>query len=254
MRRILLYVWKTRLHFVLEFVLTIRGIFFIGFKYTCPCCGWKLRAFTHKGISFRARYRGYCPRCHVKARHRRNWLYLEQKTNLFTSRLRLLHISPEYGFSRRFIKMTNLDYIGADIYDCPNINVKMDLVSSPFRSNIFDAIICIHVLEHIENDIEAMRELYRVLKPGGWAVVSMPTRLDQKTYEDPMITLPEERERAFGEAAHVRIYGYDVIDQLQGCGFNVRLDRADQIGINIREKFGLLDDENIFHCTKAEIN
>jgi predicted SAM-dependent methyltransferase len=147
--------------------------------------------------------------------------------------------------------MPNLDYFGADLYDCPDARIKMDLVSTPFRSEIFDAIICIHVLEHIEEDREAVRELYRVLKPGGWAVVSVPIRLDQRTYEDPTITLPEERERAFGETAHVRFYGYDLLDRLQECGFRVHLDRGDEVDLQTRMKYGLRDDENIFHCTKA---
>ena len=146
--------------------------------------------------------------------------------------------------------MPNLDYLGVDQVDFPNVKIKMDLVSTPFRSEIFDAIICIHVLEHIEEDREALRELYRVLKPGGWAVVSVPIRLDQKTYEDPMIVLPEERNRAFGETAHVRFYGYDLMDRLQECGFQVQLDRGDEVDLRTRMKYGLRDDESIFHCVK----
>jgi SAM-dependent methyltransferase len=251
MKKIYQYVWDSRFRMLVEVILTIRGILFVGAKYTCPCCNWRLRTFTQRGISFRARHLGYCPRCHAKARHRRIWLYLEQKTNLFSAPLRLLHVSPEYCFSRRFIRMPNLDYLGVDLYDFPNVRIKMDLVSTPFRSEIFDAIICIHVLEHIEEDREALRELYRVLKPGGWAVVSVPIRLDQKTYEDPTITLPEERERVFGETDHVRFYGYDLMDRLQECGLRVHLDRGDEVDLQTRRKYGLRDDESIFHCTKA---
>lgn len=229
----------------------LRGLLFIGLRYTCPCCRWRLRAFTHGGASFKARYLGYCPRCHAKARHRRIWLFLEQKTNLFTDPLRLLHVSPEYCFSRRFKKMNNLDYIGADLNECPNISIRMDLASTSIRSEIFDAIICIHILEHIEDDRVAMKELYRVLKPGGWAVVSVPVRWDQKTYENPNVISPEERELAFGETTHVRLYGYDVIDRLEECGFRVHVDLGRNINQQTREKYGLRDDEDIFYCTKA---
>jgi SAM-dependent methyltransferase len=231
----------------------MRGLIFIGLRYTCPCCGWRFRAFTHGGVSFRMRHLGYCPRCHSKARHRRIWLFLEQKTNLFSGPLRLLHVSPEYCFSRRFKKMHNLDYVGADIYDYPNITIKMDLVEMPIRSDTFDAIICIHVLEHIEDDRSAIKELFRVLKPGGWAVVSVPIRWDQKTYEDPRIISEEDRERAFGEIAHVRIYGYDLVDRLEECGFKVQPDLGKDVEQQTREKYGLRDDENIFYCTKARI-
>ena len=250
MKKIYQFAWKSRFRILVELILAIRAILFLGGKYICPCCGWRLRAFTHGGISFRARHLGYCPRCHAKARHRRIWLYLEKKTNLFSAPLRILHVSPEFSFSRRFIKMPNLDYLGVGVEESPNVKIKMDLTSCPFRSDIFDAIICIHVLEHIEDDRRAMRELHRVLRPGGWAVISVPIRLDRKTYEDPKITLPEERERAFGETAHVRFYGNDLMDRLQECGFRVHLDRGDAVDLNTRMKYGLRDDENIFHCSK----
>jgi SAM-dependent methyltransferase len=127
----------------------------------------------------------------------------------------------------------------------------MDLTATPIRSDTFDAIICIHVLEHIKEDRNAMQELFRVLKPGGWALVSVPIRLDQETFEDPTIVTPEDRERAFGEAEHVRIYGQDLSERLEACGFHVRLDLAVDVPEQTRHKYGLRQDENIFYCTKA---
>ncbi len=197
------------------------------------------------------RHLGYCPRCNSKARHRRNWLYLEQKTNLFTDHLHLLHVSPKYSLSRRFVTMPNLEYVGVDFDNRPNTSIKLDLSMTPIRSDTFDAIICIHVLEHIQEDSKAIRELFRVLKPGGWAIISVPIRLDQKTFEDPTITTPEERERTFGETQHFRFYGYDLIDRLEECGFQAQLDLGKDVEQKTREKYGLRDDENIFYCTKA---
>jgi len=236
---------------MLEALLAFRALLFVGTKYTCPCCGWKLRAFTHGGASLRVRHRGYCPRCNSKARHRRGWLFLEEKTNLFEDHLRLLHVSPKYSLSRRFVEMPNLSYVGVDLYDRQNINTKLDLTTTPFCSNTFDAIICIHVLEHIQKDREAIRELFRVLKPGGWAFISVPIRLDQKTYEDPTIVKPAERKQHFGETSHVRIYGYDLLERLEAYGFQVELDLGENIDQHIMQEYGLLDDENIFYCTKA---
>lgn len=197
------------------------------------------------------RHHGYCPRCNSKARHRRIWLYLEENTNLFTDQLQLLHVSPQYSLSRRLITMPNLEYVGVDIQDRANIRLKVDLAAAPLQSNTFDAAICVHVLEHVQEDQKAIQELYRVLKPGGWAVVSVPIRLDQKTFEDPSIILPEDRKRAFGEESHFRFYGYDLIEQLEECGFQVQLDLAADVEQQTREKYGLLDDENIFFCRKA---
>lgn len=236
---------------VLELFLALRALLFIGKRYACPCCGWSLRAFTYGNFSLRERHLGYCPRCNSKARHRRDWLFLESKTNLFSEPMSLLHVSPKYSLSRRFVKMPHLDYVAIDITDRPNISTKADLAAIPVISEAFDAIICIHVLEHVLEDRQAIHEMYRVLKPGGWALISVPIRLDQKTFEDPTLTSPEERERAFGEAQHVRFYGYDLADRLETAGFQVQLDLATNVDSQAQEKYGLRLDENIFFCTKV---
>lgn len=235
---------------IVPLLLNFRALLFFGKKYTCPCCGWELRAFMMGGGSFKTRPFGYCPRCNSKARHRRQWLFLKEKTNLFKANLRLLHVSPQYSLSRNLVEMPNIQYVSIDIQDRANLTHRMDLTNLAFESESFDAAICIHVLEHIEEDLKAINELYRVLKPGGWAVISVPLRLDQKTYEDPTVTSPEDREREFGESGHFRYYGYDLKDRLESRGFSVELDLAANINPEVKEKYGLLDDENVFYCIK----
>jgi len=251
MSNIFHYARQSSFRQVIERLLVLRALLFVGVKYTCPCCGWRLRAFTRGGASFKLRQQGYCPRCNSKARHRRNWLYLQQKTNLFADNLSVFHISPKYSLSRQLKTRSNLDYIAVDINNRPHIGAKMDITASAMPSNSMDAIICIHVLEHVQQDRKAIGELYRLLKPGGWAIISVPIRLDQKTYEDSSIITPQERERAFGETGHFRFYGYDLLARLESYGFQVELDLGENINPQTREKYGLLDDENIFYCTKA---
>lgn len=115
----------------------------------------------------------------------------------------------------------------------------------------FDAALCIHVLEHVEDDRHAMAELHRVLRPGGWALVSVPIRLDRPTHEDPAITDPAERQAVFGERSHVRFYGADLADRLREVGFEVELDLASDIPDDVRKRHGLRMDENLFRCRKA---
>ncbi len=141
--------------------------------------------------------------------------------------------------------------MGVDLNNHRNIRIKMDLPSTPVSSETFDAILCIHVLEHIQEDRKAIQQLFRILKPGGWAGISVPIRLEQKTYEDPAITSPAERERAFGETVHVRFYGYDLIDRLQEAGFMVKMHAGKDVDPTSRLKYGLREDENIFYCIKT---
>jgi SAM-dependent methyltransferase len=54
---------------------------------------------------------------------------------------------------------------------------NVQLVTSekmPFESNSFDLVTALDVIEHIEDDLGAMREIYRVLKPGGVLMLSVP--------------------------------------------------------------------------------
>ena len=62
----------------------------------------------------------------------------------------------------------------------------------PFEDDSFDATLCNHVMEHVADDIKAMKEILRVLKPGGWAIIQVPffPPLPEKTLEDPMLPHP----------------------------------------------------------------
>lgn len=229
-------------------LLAVRASAFVGRRYVCPCCGWHLRAFTAGGTSMRRRPTGYCPRCNAKARHRRIWLYLEERTDLFTRPARLLHVAPKYALARRFARMPHLDPVGIDLVPGPHVHTIADLRDLPFPTASVDVALCVHVLEEVEEDLVAMAELHRVVRPGGWALVSVPTRLDQPTYEDPTIVTPRDRRRAFGERAHVRVYGHDLVDRLASVGFRVEVDLAADVDQATRDRFGLRDDENLFLC------
>lgn len=230
----------------------MRGLLFLGRKYRCPCCNWRVRSFVGRSSIFNKSETGFCPRCNAKARHRRLWLYLDQHTKLFSEPTRLLEIGPWWALSRRFRKMAHIEFVGLDLERTgPQVTEVGDVTCLPMESAQFDAVICTHVLEHVEKDRQAISELNRVLKPGGWAIISAPLRLNQPTHEDPEITDPEERERVFGERGHVRFYGTDFIDRLESAGFQVTLDLARQVPRDIQQMYGLRDDENIFHCCKA---
>jgi len=232
--------------------LFFRGILFLGWKHRCPCCGWHVRAFVDEGSIIKKTATGYCPRCNSKARHRRDWLYLQEKTDLLTGAKRVLEVAPWRSLSRCLQKERNIDFVGVDLKNAgPHVNTIGDIVDLPFANASFDVVICIHVLEHIQDDAKAISELYRILRPGGWALISVPLLLDQPTREDPSITDPMERERLFGEPSHVRYYGTDTSDRLSIAGFDVEQDLAAEIPAERRRRFALRDDENVFHCFKA---
>jgi predicted SAM-dependent methyltransferase len=148
-----------------------------------------------------------------------------------------------------------IDYVSADL-SREDVDLNFDLTRIPLPNATFNAIICNHVLEHIPNDRGAMAEFFRVLKPDGWAILQVPISLClAATYEDFSITDPMDRERAFGQSDHVRIYAMDYVDRLKQAGFVVELfhwrgNNRDYGGKNNR--FGLIDREIVFFASRPD--
>ena len=204
------------------FLRPVIVLFFKGSNFTDPIDGKSYRKFLPYGYG-KQRPNALSPGTLSLERHRQMWLYLQNETNFFTHKLKVLHIAPEQEFLRKFKKMKNLEYTSADLFS-PIVDVKADIVDLPFEDNSFDVIICNHVLEHIVDDRKAMSELYRVMKSGGWGIVQVPMKNSlEKTYEDFTITDPKERQKHFGQYDHVRWYGMDYFDRLKSVGFETEI-------------------------------
>jgi len=125
--------------------------------------------------------------------------------------------------------------------------VSADICHLPFAENEFDFILCNHVLEHIPDDFKAMQEIYRVLKPGGTAILQIPLENDREvTFEDDSITDPKERARIFGQYDHVRVYGTDYFERLEKVGFTVNaVDYTKELGAKQVDRYRLATGELI---------
>jgi len=170
---------------------------------------------------------------------------------LFVDPQKVLHVAPEPFLQNALRAMPHLDYTSIDLTS-PAAMMRMNITDLTFPDDSFDCILCYHVLEHIPDDRAAMRELRRVLKSDGWAILQSPVHLNRATtYEDSRIVEPADRERAFGHRDHVRIYGIDYSQRLEEAAFRVRLDpfvhTLDPASI---ERYGLSAWEMIFFCTK----
>ena len=195
--------------------------FYRGHTVSCPVCEKSYKTFLPYGYGKGIRDNRLCPGCLTLERHRLLWMYLKNKTNLFTDNLKFLHIAPEQPFYKRFRKMKNLEYITADL-ESPIADVKLDIQDMPFEDESFDVVICNHVLEHVDDDRKAMREVYRILKKGGWAILQVPIDYNRETtYEDDSITTPEERQKYFGQYDHRRVHGKDYGKRLAEAGSSV---------------------------------
>ena len=213
-----------------------RKIVYKGTKYKCPYCGFMSNDFLKIGLPHEANIKhqiigaavrnGGCVNCDSVDRDRLLYAYFKHEVYLLQDHLdtSILHLAPEWRLSEEFLKFKYLKYVCTDKfmpgYKYPSHTIDMDIMDIKFPDNSFDWVICNHVLEHISNDIGAMKELYRVLKPNGKAVLQVPfSNLLEKTYENPEVITDAQRIEHYGQFDHVRIYGHDYISRLESVGF-----------------------------------
>tara|TARA_X000000368_G_C22950430_1_gene676374 strand:+ start:335 stop:1099 length:765 start_codon:yes stop_codon:yes gene_type:complete len=221
-----------------------------GNQYTDPIDGKSFRKFIPYGYN-RVRKNALSPSTYSLERHRMLWLYLKNETNVFSKKIKLLHFAPEAAFHEIFKKSNNISYDTIDL-NSPLAKIKADICNLPLEDNTYDFILCNHVLEHINDDIKAMSELYRVLKKGGIGIFQIPIDINRdKTFEDSSIKDPKERNKVFGQYDHVRIYGMDYYDRLRSVGFSVeQIKYADNLTKDEIKKYCLNSNEIIPVCKK----
>lgn len=235
-------IWLTLLSLCLALHFTLAAEVF------CPICQNSHNEFLASNNKIK-RDNACCPTCRSLERHRHLWLFLkENKPDFFNQKATLLHWAPEICFIPQLKSLSHLTYIQADINRPYNPDItKLDITNIALPDSSVEVTICSHVLEHIVDDHKAMTELYRVLKPGGYALIMVPLYCNlEKTYEDFSITTPNERLMHFDQSDHVRKYAMDIVDRLEKVGFHVEAFPLKRLSHDLREKYGLSgSDEDI---------
>lgn len=207
----------------------------------CPLCGYEGQ-FIPFGKP--PRTDAQCPKCRSLERHRLFWLWFEENRDLVTGPF--LHFAPEKCLVPKF-RERYADYKTADLFSDADLKLDLQQINQP--SGHYQTILCNHVLEHIDDDRQAMRELHRVLADTGLLIVSVPIVYGwESTYENKSITDPFLREIHFGQFDHVRYYGHDFIDRLRESGFT-RIEEVTAQGEDII-KYALMRGEKFFVCRK----
>ncbi|HLU86749.1 MAG TPA: methyltransferase domain-containing protein [Taishania sp.] len=224
-------------------------ILYRGNNVTCPVCEKSYSKFLSYGANNRDNV--LCPGDLTLERHRLMWLYLKDHSNFFTAeKLNVLHIAPEQCFHKKFKAQKNLNYLTADLVS-PIADMHFDLHKIPLEDNRFDVVFCNHVMEHVDDPLTCMKELYRVMKPGGWAIMQVPQDINRaETFEDPSIVTPEDREKYYWQKDHLRLFGLDYPQYLEKAGFRAEIfDKEAIIGKELIARYRLMESEilYIFH-------
>lgn len=177
----------------------------------CPICG-------HVGRFSPVRFKPsvWCPVCDSRPRHRLLKLWLDRSGGL-PAAARVLHFAAEPWLREAIGPVA--EYVTADIND--RFDLRLDITAMDLPDGRFDAIIANHVLEHVD-DRAALAEIFRVLGPGGLAILTVPLVEGwDETLEAPDDWGPEERTRYLTDPTHLRMYGRDFRDRLRAAGFGL---------------------------------
>jgi SAM-dependent methyltransferase len=191
-----------------------------------------------------------CPSCGCHDRERHLSMYLHAAGLMTALRsARILHFAPERQLQRVIAQSVPLEYLRADLHPAQRGVMRVDLTNMPFPDDRFDLVIANHVLEHVSDDAKALREIRRVLRPSGHAVLQTPYASQRaSTHEDAGIATEHERLQAYGQEDHVRLYGSDFAQRVVSFGFVSKVARHDELlpavdvracGVNPREPFHL---------------
>lgn len=196
----------------------------------------------------------FCPHCRCTDRDRHLWLYIN-KLGLFdsiTESATILHVAPEFPIVRKILLKTKRIILG-DLYPEKYKNHffpvhKIDLTHIDVEDNIFALFIANRILEHIVKYEDVIKEIYRVLKKKGIAILQTPfSPMIYNNFEDPMINTDEEREIFYGQNNHVRLFGLRLFNDLKEVGFkslyiehNNLIAEYDPVKYGVNSKEGLI--------------
>jgi len=237
-------------------------------KYFCPICMQDIlefkgldRSLFEKWFEVRAIFsisqletinisKYSCPNCGANDRDRLYALYLKKMLPK-EDKIKLLDIAPTH--LQNYIKaFPNVIYRSMDLYK-ENVDDKLDITDmNIYKDEQFDVFICSHVLEHVNDDVKALKELFRILKKDGWGILMVPVHLDlNEIYENPTITDPDERWKHFGQNDHVRMYSKEgFIERVKSVGFNISQYNIEYFGEDVFEKNGIHKYSVLYIVTK----
>lgn len=210
----------------------------------CVICGYHGRFHA---LGTPPRWDGRCPQCGSRERHRLIHLFLTREGIDLKDGRTILHFAPEAYFVKAMAG--NANYHTADLVE-GKARHAMDMADMAlFEHESVDVVIANHVLEHVPDDRKAMRESFRVLKPGGFALFTVPQNwAREETYENSALTTKAERYAHYLDESHLRYYGRDFPQRVAEAGFAVegwRMPPEDEAG------YGLAKEDVLWIARKA---
>jgi len=257
------YIPKPIIGIIYKYLRFLRLFFYKGNNFFCPICKFKASKFLPYGKDYEAikkfeiigmgfRKNAICPNCFSKDRERLSYLFLQklisEKSINYSSKI--IHFSPESSLERNFFRKNFSNYFTADIIKNKS-DFIIDLQNFNFEEKNFDLVICNHVLEHIEDDNIALKNIYSIIKPGGLAILQTPlSKIIDEDYTNPSVKTDNDRLNFYGQEDHVRIYSKkSLIQKIKKVGFEIKILQLEDFFLQ-NESIGLIKDEEILFAKK----
>jgi SAM-dependent methyltransferase len=213
-------------------------------RYLCPCCGWRGARF----LDFAGHGYGLsncsCPRCGSHPRHRGLFLFLGKLLSELAPGAAVLHLAPEGSVGRAFTTRRDLVYVTGDL-TMRSAAARLDVNRLPFREGAFDLLLSSHMLEHLPSDGAALREMARVVKRGGVAVILVPTWQDWESRPTEEFGAPN---RLLDN--HYRQYGSDVVARIEASGMRCEPQRFSSFLSEARMRQCRIEEDTVFLARK----
>ena len=219
-----------------------RSIFYSGNEVCCESCGWSGKQF----------FSGRCPNCNSLPRTRLIPFSL-RFFDLLRENDSVLHIAPnisEYNFIKSKVS-NNIKYDRLNIKKFNHINLVEDLTQTSIESNTYDLAIAWHVFEHIVEDVKAIAEVYRILKPNGNFLLSVPIypKGNEITFEDSNIPYKDYKKH-HGHEDHCRSCGLDYYKRFENAGFKTKTLMVKDLDKDLISNYGLSENHVVWCFTK----
>jgi SAM-dependent methyltransferase len=218
-----------------------------GFRRQCNICGAWLQRFLAHGIPPEPDF--LCPICLSKPPHRLTSEYFDRHPDLFAAGRNMLHVAPEPGLGARLkarCRALGMAYRAGGLNSAGDAHIDLRKLDIPSAS--MDLVYCCHVLNAMHEDAVAMRELHRVLKQGGLALLQVPAFESGPSTVEPADAAG--RLRVFGDELIFRRYtNEDYRRRLRAAGFAVDEFRARDLSPGLVERLQLKA-EVVHLCTK----
>ena len=190
--------------------------YFRGRDIYCPFCPGFFKAERYP---FSKEISSNCPVCGSTVEERTILLFLQTKTEMMSGEKKILVIA-EPGMIADYFE--NFPNAVLKIYtETGDFSIRDNSMKDRYPDDEFDIIVCNHIIEKLPQPQLVLKEIKRILKPDGVAMMMAYVDYEKEKTVEMSVTHFKDRLSLYGIPGNYRRYGKDYADQIRSFGLNV---------------------------------